>query len=124
MIGAPLPVSSWYSRTPSSVVAKAMVSSVSAVEVSFRAAIGAECGAQSTGDLGETVAAGIARTVQIHRHVGRKAAGARGEHQNAVGEEDRLVDRVGHEQHGGALRRPDIEQLELQAAAGLRVQCA
>ena len=44
------------------------------------------------------------------------------EHQHAVGQEHRLVDLVGDEQHGLAALLPDAHQLGLHDLAGLRVE--
>ena len=52
------------------------------------------------------------------------AAGAGRHHHHAVGQEDRLLDRMGDEQHGQAGALPDVEQLVLQALARHRVERA
>ena len=50
--------------------------------------------------------------------------GTRRHHADAVGQQDRLVDVVGDEQHGGAERLPDVEQELLHGEPGLRVERA
>src|SRR6516162_3574794 len=52
------------------------------------------------------------------------AAGARGHHRHAVGEIDRLLHVVGHEDHGLRRALPDAEQLGLHEAAGLGIERA
>ncbi|MNP38421.1 hypothetical protein D3C76_1319330 [compost metagenome] len=68
--------------------------------------------------------AGAAWARKVQAQVFDKATGARAHHQDAVGEEQRFVDIVGDEHHGGADAGPDIQQQLLHAGTGLRVQCA
>ncbi len=52
------------------------------------------------------------------------AAGAGGHHQDAVGQQDRLVDAVGHQHDGLAGAAPDLKQRVLHRFAGQRVKRA
>src|ERR1700745_2020133 len=61
---------------------------------------------------------------QIDRHFGLDPPGPGGHHQHARAEKDRLLDVVGHEQHGLALALPDAKQKLLHQRAGLVVERA
>ena len=52
------------------------------------------------------------------------SAGRGAEHEDAVGEQQRLVDAVRHEHDGGAGLRPDFQEILLQLLARLRVERA
>ena len=52
------------------------------------------------------------------------AAGRARHHHDLVGEEHRLLDRMGDEQHRLAVALPDVEQVVLQPRAGMRIERA
>ena len=66
----------------------------------------------------------VARMGQVDGDVGLDPSGARRHHDDAVAEEDRLLDVVGDEQHGLALPLPDPEQEFLHERTGLVVERA
>src|SRR5262249_31590893 len=76
------------------------------------------------GELGAGLDGVMPRMRQVDGEVGLDAAGTRGHHKYARGEEDRLLDVVGDEQHGLALAFPDAEQELLHQRAGLVVKRA
>ena len=65
-----------------------------------------------------------ARPRQVDRRSSSDAARARRHHQHAVGEEHRLGDRMGDEDHGLAPLEPDALQLEVHLLARHRVERA
>src|SRR2546428_11177833 len=71
----------------------------------------------------------VARDVRAgpwQRHVQHRvdAPRPRRHHHHAIGEQQRFLDRVGHEEHGLAGGRPDLGELVLHESAGLGVQRA
>src|SRR3712207_9443749 len=55
-------------------------------------------------------------------HLGAHAPGMRREHEDARADDDRLLDRVGHEQHGEAELVPQPQKLLLHLAPRQRVE--
>src|SRR3981081_4784552 len=85
-------------------------------------AVGSDQAAELASQSGEFRRLWRTRARQIHLDVSRDAARPGREHQDAVGQQQRLVDRMGDEQHGRALLFPDLQKLVLQLAAGLSVE--
>jgi hypothetical protein len=59
----------------------------------------------------------VARARQLDRNLREDAAGRRTHHQHAVGEHDRFVDVVSHDDERGLSVGPQIEQVILQVDA-------
>ena len=74
------------------------------------------------GQINHFGAAQIAWAWRINAYLRLDLAGARGEHNNPVSKRDGLVNGMGHQQHRGAGRRPDIQQMLLHARARLDVE--
>ena len=66
----------------------------------------------------------VARARQRDAHLGLDAARPRRHHHHAVGQENRLLDRMRDEQHGQLRALPQVQQLVLQALARHRVERA
>src|SRR5207302_17159 len=89
-----------------------------------RARLGHQGGPDVLAQLGETRLAqrlARARTRQVDRDHLMDAARTSLEHDDAVAEQYRLLDRVGDEQHRGRALLPDAQEFELQDLSRLRV---
>ncbi len=66
----------------------------------------------------------VARTRQIDGVFRQHAPRSRAHHDDPVGQRDRLIEVVGHEQHGPAVLLPQREKELLHQHLGLGIQCA
>ena len=87
-----------------------------------QAEVSASAGAGRTSGEGDAVGARVARGGDVDDGTHRLAGSA--EHDDAVAEQQRLVDVVGDEDDGRRMCTPCVDEEALHGGAGLRIECA